>query len=82
VDTTTVIDAAIGGGLKVGSCGEYLDRRRLKMEKQLFDIMQQYCLSARGRQRRIDEYNQRKKASKPQEEWRNMPNHNNQGPSS
>jgi hypothetical protein len=32
VDKETVIDAATGG-LKVGPCGEYLDRRRSKSEK-------------------------------------------------
>jgi hypothetical protein len=42
VQATTIIDVAIDG-LKVSPCGEYLYRRRPKMEKQLFDIMQEYC---------------------------------------
>jgi hypothetical protein len=58
VQATTVIDAAIDG-LKVGSRGEYLDRRRPKIEKHLFDIMQEYCKSERGRQLRIDKYNKK-----------------------
>jgi hypothetical protein len=36
VQATTVIDAAIYG-VKVGPCGEYLDRRRPKTEKLVQD---------------------------------------------
>jgi hypothetical protein len=78
VQATIVIDAAIDG-LKVGPCGEYLDRRRPKTEKQLFDIMQEYCKLVRGKQRRIDEYNKRKNQAKSQAEGANRPL-NNQGP--
>lgn len=63
VEAATVIDAIIGG-LKVGPCGEYLDRKRPKTEKQLFDILNEYYLSDRRRKRRINEYNQRKKTEK------------------
>jgi hypothetical protein len=80
VGTTTVIDAAIDG-LKVGPYGEYLNRRRPKTEKQLFDIMQEYCLSDRGRQRRVDEYNKRKNPAKSQEQWGNKQSNSNQGSS-
>ena len=38
VEETSVIDAVIGG-LKVGSCGEYLDMKRPKTERQLFEIL-------------------------------------------
>jgi hypothetical protein len=79
VQSTTVIDAAIDG-LKVGPCREYLDRRRPEIEKQLFDIVQEYCKLDRGKQQRVDEYNKRKSQAKSQPEWGSR-TQNNQGPS-
>jgi hypothetical protein len=70
VQARTVIDATIDG-LKIGPHGEYLDRRRTKTEKHLFDIMQEYFKSDRGKQQRIDEYNKRKNQAKSQAEWVN-----------
>jgi hypothetical protein len=75
VQSTTLIDATIDD-LKVGPCREYLDRRRTKIEKQLFDIMQEYCKSDRGKQRRVDEYNKIKIQAKSQPEWGSRPQRN------
>lgn len=68
VAESTIMDAVIDG-LKLGPCGEYLDRRRPKSKKQLFNIMQEYCKFDSGRQRRIDEYNARKKVDKSKQNW-------------
>jgi len=52
VDEKTIIDAAIVG-LSLGPCGEYLERRRPKTLSRLFEIMQEYCISDKGKRQRI-----------------------------
>jgi hypothetical protein len=56
----TIIEAATSG-LRVGSCQDYLDRCKPNTVGELFDIMQEYCKSNRGRRRRIEAMNQEKK---------------------
>ena len=53
----TVIEAAIAG-LNLGPCGEYLERRKPKTLNRLFEIMQEYCISDRGKRWRIEEMNE------------------------
>ena len=55
----TIIDAAITG-LSLGPCGEYLERRRPKTLNRLFKIMQEYCISDKGKHRRIEEMNEKR----------------------
>ncbi|RLN39011.1 retrotransposon protein [Panicum miliaceum] len=56
----SVIKATING-LRIGPCQDYLDSCKPRTVGELFDIMQEYCKSDRGR-RRIDAMNQEKKA--------------------
>jgi hypothetical protein len=56
----TVIEAAIAG-LRIGPYGEFLDRCKPHTIEELFDAMQEYCKSDRGR-RRLKALNQEKKA--------------------
>ena len=56
VDEKTIIDAAIAG-LSLSPCGEYLERCRPKTLSKLFEIMQEYCVSDKGKRRRIEETN-------------------------
>jgi len=56
VDEKTIIDAAIPG-LSLGLCGEYLEHCRPKTLNRLFEIMQEYCVSNKGKRRRIEEMN-------------------------
>ena len=55
----TVIEAAIAG-LNLGPCGEYLERRKPKTLNRLFKIMQEYCISDRGKRRKIKEMNEKR----------------------
>ena len=55
----TIIEAAIAG-LNLGPCGEYLERRKPKTLNRLFEIMQEYCISDRGKRRRIEEMNEKR----------------------
>ena len=55
----TIIDAAIAG-LSLGPCGEYLERHRPKTLNRLFEIMQEYCISDKGKRRRIEEMNEKR----------------------
>ncbi|RLN12391.1 Zeon1 gag protein [Panicum miliaceum] len=60
VPDVIVIDAVIAGQ-QMGPCGEYLDRRKPRTVEELFDVMQEYSKSDRGRRRRIEARNQEKK---------------------
>ena len=55
----TVIEAAIAG-LNLGPCGEYLERRKPKTLNRIFEIMQEYCISDRGKRWRIEEMNEKR----------------------
>jgi hypothetical protein len=44
----SIIDATIQG-MNLGPCGEYLERCPLKTISKLFEIMQEYCKSDRGK---------------------------------
>ena len=55
----TIIDAAIAG-LSLGPCGEYLECHKLKTLDRLFEIMQEYCISDKGKHRRIEEMNEKR----------------------
>ena len=55
----TIIEAAITG-LSLGPCGEYLERRKPKTLNRLFEIMQEYCISDRGKSQRIEEMNEKR----------------------
>jgi hypothetical protein len=57
----TIIEAAIAG-MRIGPCGEYLAICKLRTVEELFDVMQEYCQSDRGRRRRLEALNQEKKA--------------------
>ena len=43
-------------------CCEYLERRKPKTVNKLFEIIQEYCKSDRGKRRRIEEMNEQKKS--------------------
>ncbi|RLN42676.1 gag protein [Panicum miliaceum] len=60
VPDVTVVDAVIAG-LQMGPCGEYLDRCKPRTVEELFDVMQEYSKSDRGRRRRIEACNQENK---------------------
>lgn len=60
VDEGTIIDAVIRG-LHIGPCQEYLDRRRPKSLRRLFDVMEEYTESDNGRRIRIMERKERKR---------------------
>ena len=57
----SIIDSVVNG-INLGPCGEYLERRPPKIVSKLFEIMQEYCKSDRGKRRRIEEMNEQKKA--------------------
>ena len=57
VAESSIINAAITG-LSLGPCGEYLEHRRPKTLNSLFEIMQEYCISDKGKRRRIEEMNE------------------------
>ena len=61
----TIIDAAIAG-LSLGPCGEYLERHRPKTLNRLFEFMQEYCVSDKGKRRRIEEMNEKRSRNRDQ----------------
>jgi hypothetical protein len=67
VSESSIIDAIIGG-LRVGNCQDVLDRIRPKSLEELFEVMQEYCKSDKGRRRRLDRANAVKK-QKQQGQW-------------
>lgn len=76
VEEGNAIDVAIIG-LRLGPCGEYLDKCKPWMVRKLFDIMQEYCKSNQGRRRRLEALNEEKKARTNQ--WSQLkPWHTNQ----
>jgi hypothetical protein len=60
VSENSIIDAIVGG-LRVGNCQDVLDRVKLKSLQELFEVMQEYCKSDKGRRRRLDRANAAKK---------------------
>jgi len=59
----TIIDAAIAG-LSLGPCGEYLERCRPKTLNRLFEIMQEYCISDKGKRHIIEEMNEKRSCNR------------------
>ena len=57
----SIIDAAVHG-MNLGPCCEYLERHKPKTVNKLFEIIQEYCKSDRGKRRRIEEMNEQKKS--------------------
>ena len=55
----TIIDAAIAG-LSLGPCEECLERRKPKTLNKIFEIMQEYCISDKGKRQRIEEMNEKR----------------------
>jgi len=55
----TIIEAAIAG-LNLGPCGEYLEPHKPKTLNRPFEIMQEYCISNRGKRQRIEEMNEKR----------------------
>jgi hypothetical protein len=64
---SSIIDAIVGG-LRVGNCQDVLDRVKPKSLQELFEVMQEYCKSDKGRRRRLDRANAAKK-QKQQGQW-------------
>jgi hypothetical protein len=60
VSESNTIDAIVGG-LRVGNCQDVLDRIKPKSLQELFEVMQEYCKSDKGRRRRLDRANAAKK---------------------
>jgi hypothetical protein len=56
VSESSIIDAIVGG-LRVGNCQDVLDRIKPKSQQELFEVMQEYCMSDKGRRRRLDKAN-------------------------
>jgi hypothetical protein len=67
VSESSIIDAIVGG-LRVGNCQDVLDRVKPKSLQELFEVMQEYCKSDKGRRRRLDRANAVKK-QKQQGQW-------------
>jgi hypothetical protein len=67
VSESSTIDAIVGG-LRVGNCQDVLDRIKPKSLQELFEVMQEYCKSDKGRRRRLDRANAAKK-QKQQGQW-------------
>ena len=55
----TIIDVAVAG-LSLGPCGEYLERRKPTTINRLFEIMQEYCISDKGKRQKIEEMNEKR----------------------
>jgi hypothetical protein len=77
VSESSTIDAIVGG-LRVGNCQDVLDRIKLKSLRELFEVMQEYCKSGKGRRRRLDRANAAKKQKQqgqwdPPRGWQNHP---------
>jgi hypothetical protein len=66
VSESSTIDAIVGG-LRVGNCQDVLDRIKPKSLQELFEVVQEYCKSDKGR-RRLDRANAAKK-QKHQGQW-------------
>jgi hypothetical protein len=64
---SSTIDAIIGG-LRVGNCQGVLNGIKPKCLQELFEVMQEYCKSDKGRCRRLDRANAAKK-QKQQGQW-------------
>jgi hypothetical protein len=67
VSESSIIDAIVGG-LRVGNCQDVLNRVKPKSLQELFEVMQEYCKSDKGRRRRLDRANAAKK-QKHQGQW-------------
>jgi hypothetical protein len=67
VSESSIIDVIVGG-LRVGNCQDVLDRVKPKSLQELFEVMQEYCKSDKGRRRRLDRANAAKK-QKQQGQW-------------
>jgi hypothetical protein len=63
VSESITIDAIVGG-LRVGNCQDVLDRIKPKSLQELFEVMQEYCKSDKGRCRRLDRANAAKRQKK------------------
>jgi hypothetical protein len=59
---------AIVGGLRAGNYQDVLDRIKPKSLQELFEVMQEYYKSDKGRRRRLDRANTAKK-QKQQGQW-------------
>jgi hypothetical protein len=57
---SSTIDAIVGD-LRVGNCQDVLDIIKPKSLQELFEVMQEYCKSDKGRHRRLDRANAAKK---------------------
>ena len=44
----TIINVAVSG-LSLSPCGEYLERRKPKTIDRIFEILQEYCISDKGK---------------------------------
>ena len=55
----TIIDAAVAG-MSLDPCREYLECRKPKTVDRLFEIMQEYCISDKGKRRRLEEMNEKR----------------------
>jgi hypothetical protein len=67
VSESSIIDAIVGG-LRVGNRQDVLERIKLKSLQELFEVMQEYYKSDKGRRRRLDRANAAKK-QKQQGQW-------------
>jgi hypothetical protein len=67
VSESSTIDAIVWG-LRVDNCQDVLDRIKPKSLQELFEVMQEYCNSDKGRRRRLDRANAAKK-QKQQGQW-------------
>ena len=55
----TIINATVAG-LDLRPCEEYLERRKPKTIDKLFEMMQEYCISDKGKRRRLKEINEQR----------------------
>jgi ribosomal protein L32E len=78
VSESSIIDAIVGG-LRVGNYQDVLDRVKPKSLQELFEVMQEYCKSDKGRRRRLDRANAAKK-QKQQGQWDQPKGWKNQPP--
>ena len=53
----SIIDSVVKG-INLGPCGEYISRRKPKTVTKLFEVMQEYCISDKGKWWRIKEMNE------------------------
>jgi hypothetical protein len=78
VSESSIIDAIVGG-LRVGNCQDVLDRVKPKSLQELFEVMQEYCKSDKGRRRRLDRANAAKKQNQ-QGQWDQLKGWQNRPP--